>query len=146
MTAAALEAVAAELGLELGGIVSGDSDPLGWAAVASVDASVIGSGSCATPSNGGSLSVGGAEASSLSPERHRTSGRSPKLRVCGGVGAGSPRFSGRRHSWRSARLLPVLSHWSLHFSVCTGYPCVWNIPFVDPLSDGRYRVRMRLSG
>ncbi|MYS21574.1 hypothetical protein GA0115240_132714 [Streptomyces sp. DvalAA-14] len=38
------------------------------------------------------------------------------------------------------QLYPVTSHWSLHFTTCTGFPYSWDVPFVDPLSDGRYRV------
>ncbi|GAA2659201.1 hypothetical protein GCM10010400_16610 [Streptomyces aculeolatus] len=38
------------------------------------------------------------------------------------------------------QLLPFTSHWSLHFSTCTGFPYSWDVPFIDPLSDGRYRV------
>ncbi|GAA1710432.1 hypothetical protein GCM10009745_68050 [Kribbella yunnanensis] len=38
------------------------------------------------------------------------------------------------------QLYPVTSHWSLHFSTCTGFPFTWVVPFVDPLRDGRYRV------
>jgi hypothetical protein len=38
------------------------------------------------------------------------------------------------------RLYPFTSHWSLHFTTCTGFPYSWNVPFVDTLSDGRYRV------
>ncbi|MDT0475977.1 DUF6193 family natural product biosynthesis protein [Streptomyces sp. DSM 41014] len=38
------------------------------------------------------------------------------------------------------RLLPLTSHWSLHFSTCTGFPYSWDVPFIDPMSDGRYRV------
>lgn len=37
-------------------------------------------------------------------------------------------------------LYPFTSHWSLHFTTCTGFPFTWQVPFVDPLSDGRYRV------
>ncbi|MEU7566414.1 DUF6193 family natural product biosynthesis protein [Streptomyces fradiae] len=38
------------------------------------------------------------------------------------------------------QLYPFTSHWSLHFTTCTGFPYSWDVPFVDPLSDGRYRV------
>ncbi|MFF5715163.1 DUF6193 family natural product biosynthesis protein [Streptomyces sp. NPDC012756] len=38
------------------------------------------------------------------------------------------------------QLLPFTSHWSLHFTTCTGFPYSWDVPFIDPLSDGRYRV------
>lgn len=38
------------------------------------------------------------------------------------------------------QLYPFLSHGSLHLSTCTGFRYSWNVPFVDPLSDGRYRV------
>ncbi|MGW1787723.1 DUF6193 family natural product biosynthesis protein [Streptomyces tubercidicus] len=38
------------------------------------------------------------------------------------------------------QLFPFTSHWSLHFTTCTGFPYSWGIPFVDPLIDGRYRV------
>jgi hypothetical protein len=38
------------------------------------------------------------------------------------------------------QLYPFTSHWSLHFTTCTGYPFTWKVPFVDPLRDGRYRV------
>ncbi|AUY54370.1 hypothetical protein EH183_21530 [Streptomyces sp. CB01881] len=38
------------------------------------------------------------------------------------------------------QLYPFTSHWSLHFTTCTGYPFTWVVPFVDPLRDGRYRV------
>lgn len=38
------------------------------------------------------------------------------------------------------RLYPFTSHWSLHFTTCTGFPYSWDVPFVDPLSGGRYRV------
>jgi hypothetical protein len=37
------------------------------------------------------------------------------------------------------RLLPVLSHGSLHFSTCTGYPYSWDVPYIEPLDSG-YRV------
>ncbi|MBT2234440.1 DUF6193 family natural product biosynthesis protein [Nonomuraea sp. NEAU-A123] len=38
------------------------------------------------------------------------------------------------------QLYPFTSHWSLHFTTCTGYPFSWDAPFVDPMGDGRYRV------
>ncbi|MCZ2528185.1 DUF6193 family natural product biosynthesis protein [Streptomyces sp. HB2AG] len=38
------------------------------------------------------------------------------------------------------QLYPFTSHWSLHFTICTGFPYSWDVPFIDPLSDGRYRV------
>lgn len=38
------------------------------------------------------------------------------------------------------QLYPFTSHWSLHFTTCTGFPYSWDVPFIDPLSDGRYRV------
>jgi hypothetical protein len=38
------------------------------------------------------------------------------------------------------QLYPFTSHWSLHFTTCTGYPFSRDVPFVDPLSDVRYRV------
>ncbi|MBD0742426.1 hypothetical protein BG418_13175 [Streptomyces sp. CBMA152] len=38
------------------------------------------------------------------------------------------------------QLYPFTSHWSLHFTTCTGFPYAWDVPFVDPLRDGRYRV------
>lgn len=38
------------------------------------------------------------------------------------------------------QLYPFTSHWSLHFTTCTGFPYSWDVPFVDPLRDGRYRV------
>ncbi|MER0241138.1 DUF6193 family natural product biosynthesis protein [Streptomyces sp. HSW2009] len=38
------------------------------------------------------------------------------------------------------QLYPFTSHWSLHFSTCTGFPYAWDVPFVDLLKDGRYRV------
>ncbi|MFI0977593.1 DUF6193 family natural product biosynthesis protein [Streptomyces sp. NPDC021093] len=38
------------------------------------------------------------------------------------------------------QLYPFTSHWSLHFTTCTGFPYSWDVPFVDPLSNGRYRV------
>lgn len=38
------------------------------------------------------------------------------------------------------QLYPLTSHWSLHFTTCTGYPYSWDVPYVDPVSDGRYRV------
>lgn len=41
---------------------------------------------------------------------------------------------------RLRQLYPFTSHWSLHFSACTGFPFTWVVPFVDPLRDGRYRV------
>ncbi len=41
---------------------------------------------------------------------------------------------------RLRQLYPFTSHWSLHFTTCTGFPFTWVVPFVDPLSDGRYRV------
>lgn len=34
------------------------------------------------------------------------------------------------------QLYPCISHWSLHFTICTGFPYSWDVPFVDPLSDG----------
>jgi hypothetical protein len=37
-------------------------------------------------------------------------------------------------------LYPFTSHWSLHFTTCTGYPFTWVVPFIDPLRDGRFRV------
>ncbi|WP_246618165.1 DUF6193 family natural product biosynthesis protein [Streptomyces javensis] len=37
-------------------------------------------------------------------------------------------------------MYPFTSHWSLHFTTCTGFPYSWDVPFIDPLSDGRYRV------
>ncbi|MFC8176237.1 DUF6193 family natural product biosynthesis protein [Streptomyces sp. NPDC057325] len=41
---------------------------------------------------------------------------------------------------RLRQLYPLTSHWSLHFTTCTGFPYSWDVPFVDPLGDGRYRV------
>ncbi|MEV4743588.1 DUF6193 family natural product biosynthesis protein [Streptomyces sp. NPDC049555] len=41
---------------------------------------------------------------------------------------------------RLRQLYPFTSHWSLHFTTCTGFPYSWDVPFVDPLRDGRYRV------
>ncbi|WP_323379242.1 DUF6193 family natural product biosynthesis protein [Streptomyces durbertensis] len=41
---------------------------------------------------------------------------------------------------RLRRLYPLTSHWSLHFSTCTGFPYSWDVPFVAPLGGGRYRV------
>jgi hypothetical protein len=38
------------------------------------------------------------------------------------------------------QLYPFTSHWSLHFTTCTGFPYSWDVPFVDPLPTGRYRV------
>ncbi|WP_405062606.1 DUF6193 family natural product biosynthesis protein [Kribbella sp. NBC_01505] len=38
------------------------------------------------------------------------------------------------------QLFPFTSHWSLHFTTCTGYPYTRVIPFVDPLRDGTYQV------
>ncbi|MCZ4098007.1 DUF6193 family natural product biosynthesis protein [Streptomyces sp. H39-C1] len=38
------------------------------------------------------------------------------------------------------QLYPFTSHWSLRFTTCTGFPYSWDVPFIDPLSDGRYRV------
>jgi len=38
------------------------------------------------------------------------------------------------------QLYPFTSHWSLHFTTCTGFPFSWDVPFVDPLSAGRYLV------
>lgn len=38
------------------------------------------------------------------------------------------------------QLYPLTSHWSLHFTTCTGFPYSWDVPFVDPLRDGRYRI------
>ncbi|HEV2345635.1 MAG TPA: DUF6193 family natural product biosynthesis protein [Actinocrinis sp.] len=38
------------------------------------------------------------------------------------------------------QLYPFTSHWSLHFTTCTGFPFSWDVPFVDPLSDRRYLV------
>ncbi|MFZ3494862.1 DUF6193 family natural product biosynthesis protein [Streptomyces sp. 5.8] len=38
------------------------------------------------------------------------------------------------------QLLPFTSHYSLHFTTCTGFPYSWDVPFIDPLGDGRYRV------
>ena len=41
---------------------------------------------------------------------------------------------------RLRQLFPFTSHWSLHFTTCTGFPYTWVVPFVDPLRDGRFRV------
>jgi hypothetical protein len=38
------------------------------------------------------------------------------------------------------QLYPFTSHWSLHFTTCTGHPFSWSVPFIDPLHDGRFRV------
>ncbi|WP_392893640.1 DUF6193 family natural product biosynthesis protein [Streptomyces sp. LN699] len=38
------------------------------------------------------------------------------------------------------RLYPFTSHRSLHFTTCVGIPYSRDVPHVDPLSDGRYRV------
>ncbi len=38
------------------------------------------------------------------------------------------------------QLYPYTSHWTLCFTTCTGYPFTREVPFVDPLHDGRYRV------
>jgi len=37
-------------------------------------------------------------------------------------------------------LYPFTSHWTLKFSTCTRYPYSRNVPFIEPLSDGRLRV------
>lgn len=44
------------------------------------------------------------------------------------------------------QLLPFTSHYSLHFTTCTGFPYSWDVPFIDPLGDGRYRVCGPLRG
>jgi hypothetical protein len=38
------------------------------------------------------------------------------------------------------QLFPFTSHWSLHFTRCTGVPYSRDIPFIAPLGGGRYRV------
>ncbi|MEU4540579.1 DUF6193 family natural product biosynthesis protein [Streptosporangium sp. NPDC023825] len=185
--AAALEVAAVKLGVDLGNIVSSDSDPLGWAAVASVDARrdpfsiMVGAVerwfivtgwsrgvelvSGATPDlgevakaasawrRGGRLSEiqrtapfveisekayaherGPADVVAVQWRLIRQAARDSSVE---GVHALVEAAHARQ---RLRRLLPVLSHWSLHFSMCTGYPYTWNIPFVDPLGNGRYRV------
>ncbi|MFD1934712.1 DUF6193 family natural product biosynthesis protein [Nonomuraea mangrovi] len=185
--AAALEAVAAEHGVDLGSIVSSDSDPLGWAAVASADAGrdpfAITRGaverwfivdgwsrgvqlvSGATPDlrevaraasvwrHGGRLSeiqrtAPFVEISEIAYAHERGPADMVAVRWClirqdarDGPVEGAHALVEAAHARSQLRqLLPVLSHWSLHFSMCTGYPYVWNIPFVEPLSNGRYRV------
>ncbi|MER6299516.1 DUF6193 family natural product biosynthesis protein [Kitasatospora sp. NPDC001539] len=39
------------------------------------------------------------------------------------------------------QLYPFISHFSLNFSSCTSYPWSLRAPSVDPLRDGRFRVR-----
>lgn len=38
------------------------------------------------------------------------------------------------------QLYPLSSHWTLHFSRSTGYARLRDVPFVDPISGGRYRI------
>ncbi|MET8000988.1 DUF6193 family natural product biosynthesis protein [Nonomuraea glycinis] len=185
--AAALEVVAVELGVDLGSIVSSDSDPLGWAAVASVDAKrdpcsimvgaverwfIITGWSRGVELVSGATPDLGEVAKAASVWRH--GGRLSEVqRTAPFVKISEKAYAHERGpadvvavQWRFVRrdardssvegvhalveaaharpqlrqLLPVLSHWSLHFSMCTGYPYIWKIPFVDPLSNGRYRV------
>ena len=42
---------------------------------------------------------------------------------------------------RLRELLPYTSHWTLCFSRSAGYPYSNDCPVVEPLDDGRYRVR-----
>ncbi|GCD92552.1 hypothetical protein EHYA_00190 [Embleya hyalina] len=44
------------------------------------------------------------------------------------------------------QLFPFTSHWNLHFSSCTQFPYVVRVPFVEPLRDGRFRIRERGTG
>lgn len=185
--AAALEVVAVKLGVDLGSIVSSDSDPLGWAVVASIDAKrdpfsimvgaverwfIITGWSRGIELVSGATPDLGEVVKAASVWRH--GGRLSEIqRTAPFVKISEKAYAHERGpadvvavQWRLIRqdardspvegvhalveaahakpqlrqLFPVLSHWSLHFSMCTGYPYVWNIPFVDPLSNGRYRV------
>ncbi|MEU4358660.1 DUF6193 family natural product biosynthesis protein [Streptomyces virginiae] len=42
---------------------------------------------------------------------------------------------------RLRRLFPFTSHYSLNLSSCTEHPCLVQVPSVDPMADGRFRVR-----
>ncbi|MFC9307648.1 DUF6193 family natural product biosynthesis protein [Streptomyces sp. NPDC057011] len=44
---------------------------------------------------------------------------------------------------RLRQLYPFTSHWALLFSCCTSYPWDIQVPFVEPLHNGRFRVRSR---
>ncbi|WP_406277455.1 DUF6193 family natural product biosynthesis protein [Embleya sp. NBC_00896] len=44
------------------------------------------------------------------------------------------------------RLFPFTSHYNLTFSSCIEHPYAVRVPFVEPLRDGRFRVRRRGSG
>ncbi|MFF3015135.1 DUF6193 family natural product biosynthesis protein [Streptomyces sp. NPDC057939] len=47
---------------------------------------------------------------------------------------------------RLRQLYPFTSHHSLNLSSCTQFPYVVRVPAVDPLPDGRFRVRLARSG
>ncbi|MFE9463878.1 DUF6193 family natural product biosynthesis protein [Streptomyces virginiae] len=42
---------------------------------------------------------------------------------------------------RLRRLFPFTSHYSLNLSSCTEHPYLVQVPSVDPMADGRFRVR-----